>query len=437
MRIEKLHIKNFRNIIEDEFYFHSNMTAAIGMNGRGKSSLLYALRVACGSYFLGIPYYEVENRHILDNEIRRATEGKSLIRKVPVEINATGKILNSADIEKTIEWSRKITKEKGKTSSSKEDVGQIKEEGKSKYEKITEQSQENIDLPVIAFFGTSRVHGTSRKREARIGRQIFKEGYHNWKEMRSATYQYPNFLASFHVLLKEGKEYEGNKEVFFKALKDSNPYLKEVEFIGDELWIKVNLEGSETDLLPLSMHSDGTVMYIEMVAELAYRCLVLNGHKKDRAIAEATGVVMIDEIDLHLHPNWQRHVLEDLSSTFKNIQFVVTTHSPIIVQSLPAKSIINLDSREISSSPNEMPLNKVATEIMGLKSIRSDDFNERYEKAVNKLDSLDKPLDDLTLDDYVNVSNQLATLLEDETDDPIYKAYLKAKNTKLEDETNK
>src|SRR5690606_7819707 len=117
--------------------------------------------------------------------------------------------------------------------------------------------------------------------------------------------------------------------------------------------------------------------FTEMVAELAYRCIVLNGFKEEKAIDEATGIVMIDELDLHLHPKWQRHVVNDLKTAFPNIQFVVTTHSPFIVQSLEQSELVNLDE-EVQKivTPNELPINKVITDIMDVDSIKSDDFEK-------------------------------------------------------------
>jgi predicted ATP-binding protein involved in virulence len=104
-----------------------------------------------------------------------------------------------------------------------------------------------------------------------------------------------------------------------------------------------------------------------MVAELAFRCIMLNAHYKIDAIKQSRGIVMIDELDLHLHPNWQRHVVNDLKAAFPNIQFVATTHSPFIVQSLGNDELINLDL-DTEVSPKDLSLEVVAEEIMNVKS---------------------------------------------------------------------
>lgn len=184
------------------------------------------------------------------------------------------------------------------------------------------------------------------------------------------------------------------------------------------------MDDYRSEFLPIHLHSDGIISFTEMVAELAYRCIVLNGNKRDRAIKDTHGVVMIDELDLHLHPNWQRRVVQDLKTAFPNIQFVATTHSPFIVQSLESNALVNLDADEAHFAPDEMTLNKVATEIMGVTNIRSDNFEARFKDAKEKLSQIGEQKKNLTLDDYREVSEVLGKVLKEETNDPVYKAYL-------------
>jgi predicted ATP-binding protein involved in virulence len=92
---------------------------------------------------------------------------------------------------------------------------------------------------------------------------------------------------------------------------------------------------------------------------------------------------MIDELDLHLHPTWQRHVVSDLKRAFPNIQFVVTTHSPFIVQSLKSDELVILDE-EINKQgdPFKKSLEEVAANEMGVEDIpRSQEFMEMQKVA--------------------------------------------------------
>lgn len=95
------------------------------------------------------------------------------------------------------------------------------------------------------------------------------------------------------------------------------------------------------------MMSDGYRNMIGMIADIAYRCIKLNPHLGVNALKETNGLVLIDELDLHLHPSWQKAIVKELTTSFPKIQFVATTHSPFIVQSLAKDQIINLEDQEL------------------------------------------------------------------------------------------
>lgn len=366
MRIETLYLKNFRNVQEQTYTFNPHFTVLIGINGRGKSTWLNAMRVACGAYLLAIP--ETTKRHIVTDEIRQSSNG-FIIQHTPVIVEAKGYFPESPDL---VTWRRQVPVGKNFTTSTAADVGNVRGIGKEKYDKMIGGS-DDLNLPIIAFLGTSRVHGSGRNRTTRVGRQIFKEGYHSWLEMRSTVYRYDSWLTTYDILVSEGKEYPLSKQIFFETLQKANPYIKKMAFVGIELWLKVEMDGHTSEYLPMHLQSDGIIAFTEMVAELAYRCIVLNGSKQERAIIDTNGVVMIDELDLHLHPNWQRHVVADLKNAFPNIQFVATTHSPFIVQSLAKDELINLDLESgeegLETSPSNYGIEDVAEIEMGVKNV--------------------------------------------------------------------
>lgn len=380
MKIDTLYLKNFRNVIEKEYGLNSHFTVFIGINGRGKSTWLHALRIACGAFLLKVP--DAPSRHIHEDEIRLVDHGTFAARQTPVIVEAKGTLSNGSI---PLEWRRRIPEGKSKTTFSKEDVGKIREIGAKKYRKMVRGS-ENLDLPLIAFFGTSRVHGTGRKRESRTRRLIFKDGYNAWSEMRSSIFGYQAWLDSFDALSSEGMEYPETKDAFYETLKKANPYIQKVGFVAGELWLKVAFDDYESGYLPVRLHSDGIIAFTEMVAEMAYRCIALNGYKKLDAIEGTEGVVMIDEIDLHLHPNWQKRVIGDLKNAFPKIQFVATTHSPFIVQSLDKEELINLDLEEeeegLSSDPVNYGIEDIAEIEMGVGGPRSEKFQEKVELAL-------------------------------------------------------
>lgn len=415
MRITKIHLKNFRNIEDSTFLFNSSFTVVIGINGKGKSTLLHAVRIACGAYLLGIP--EANKRHIWTNEIRRRDFGTHLSLQTPTLVEAEGSI---DDIALKNRWRRLIPEGKTKTTSSSDDIGEIRDIARKKYDLVTKEGK-NVDNPVIAFFGTSRLAGGGRDTLGNYtGREIFKAGYNNWLEMKYSAFQYPRWLRSYDYRLADKKEIKGTKEAFFNAIKDAIPYIAALKFDGSELVLKLKLEDFESPYLPLSLQSDGIVTHTSMVAEIAYRCIMLNAHRGINAVKESRGVVMIDEIDLHLHPTWQKQVVNDLKRAFPNIQFVATTHSPFIVQSLKSDELINLD--KISDvQPMDLSLEEVAGDIMGVDDVyanentRMENISSEYFVTLSELKKGNRD-SEMKLDE-----------LEAKVSDPSIRAFLKMK----------
>ncbi|MCD8347006.1 MAG: AAA family ATPase [Lachnospiraceae bacterium] len=93
--------------------------------------------------------------------------------------------------------------------------------------------------------------------------------------------------------------------------------------------------------------SDGYKNTLSMIGDIAYRMAVLNPTLGERVLEETPGIVLIDEVDLHLHPQWQQTILKDLHEVFPNIQFVVTSHAPAVINSVPREQIRILDNGEI------------------------------------------------------------------------------------------
>jgi predicted ATP-binding protein involved in virulence len=103
---------------------------------------------------------------------------------------------------------------------------------------------------------------------------------------------------------------------------------------------RIAIHKSGVDLL-LNQLSQGERSLIALVADLARRLAMIGERKKKTALASLAlpAWVLIDEIELHLHPAWQRDVLTRLRSTFPNAQFIVTTHSPLVLADVPASSV--------------------------------------------------------------------------------------------------
>jgi ATPase subunit of ABC transporter with duplicated ATPase domains len=140
MTIDKITIQNFRNI-ENKVSFQLNpkFTVVIGINGKGKSTILHAIRIAAGAYLLGIP--EAAKRHIWINEIRLKDFDKHTARQTPTIVKAEGSI-DGKRLSKS--WVRQIPEGMTKTTSSGEDVGEIRSIARNKYDLINKEGASTI-----------------------------------------------------------------------------------------------------------------------------------------------------------------------------------------------------------------------------------------------------------------------------------------------------
>ena len=346
MRIESLNLKNFRCVEEASFKLHPDFTLVEGRNGMGKTSLIDALRVACGCYLQGIP--GVEAIPICPDDIRVVSEGTFDIRQGEVVIEVTGSFPEQVG---PVSWRRRIPEGSIRAGNSSSDIGPIRRIGKAKYEQIRKGVIE-LDLPLLACFGNSQRPIDDRTRSEQhfpeskdqwLRKNIFKEGYRSWGRMRAAGDGYLRWLDHYDTLRRKEQAHRYTRDAFFNALELSFPFVTQLGFIAGELWLQVNMHGYRSQYLPLRLHSDGISSFTEMIAELAYRCVVLNGNKGMYAVEETSGIVMIDDIDLGIQPEWQRQVVADLKRGFPKVQFVATTRSPFISQGDSEMGLISLD----------------------------------------------------------------------------------------------
>jgi predicted ATP-binding protein involved in virulence len=128
-------------------------------------------------------------------------------------------------------------------------------------------------------------------------------------------------------------------------------------------------DGKEYDIKLLS---DGYKTTISMVMDIAMRMVQANPHL-GAEVLQTPGIVLIDEIELHLHPSWQQRILLDLRRTFPNVQFICTTHSPQVLSTVPSECIRTIDENgDIDNSPDTRTYgaesNRVLVELMHVKT---------------------------------------------------------------------
>jgi len=175
----------------------------------------------------------------------------------------------------------------------------------------------------------------------------------------------------------------------------------------------------------LNQLSSGEKSVVILVADIARRLIEAKGSENEN-ILETDGMILIDEIQMHLHPNWQRKILPALTKTFPNIQFIVTTHSPQVVSSLNKESIFILENfKLIQNTPftKGRDANSILMEVFGVSRWTDEvkkQINDLYrliddEKREEALEALEKLKEDFGERDIEVVrANTYIDLIDDE-----------------------
>ena len=155
-----------------------------------------------------------------------------------------------------------------------------------------------------------------------------------------------------------------------------------------ELDILYRNEGSERERYPMKELSDGYKNTLSMVADIAYRMAVLNPWLLDRVLTETTGIVLIDEIDLHLHPQWQQRIIGDLRTIFPKVQFIVSTHAPLVINSVKKDNLLILTDKQAVEPQDEVfgrDANAILNSIMGVNE-RPDEIKQMFQTVYDAID---------------------------------------------------
>ena len=442
MNIKSITVQNFRGFENKTFEFDSKMNVVLGDNTTGKTTLLHAAQIALGAYLQAmtlIPGGKAYRRNFkqTDQVKKRSELSKSFlpdVNKPQISIvtdfyratfnHDTGSI-NGNNIE--VSWYRNSNNISRRSASELMNAVSEMEDARRR----ADDTRINSIFPLMLSFGAARLdknYKGAEKTKARETREAkaYKCALDEQVDFKSAF----NWLYRYDKNLNKSKEFEGTIDAFLEAMGKAIPALKiiEIDTKNEEFNAEIQMtKDPAPHWLTYDMMSDGFKAMINIVAEIAYRCIELNGFLGRNAVKQTPGVVLIDELDLYLHPHWQQHVLADLQKAFPKFQFILTTHSPFIVQSVDTNNIIVLDTSYIGSeSPSNRGIEEIAAAAMGMEGmLRSEKYRkkqelaDKYYKLVKEGKAGQKEIE--IVRDELNELEQEADLLND----PAYSSFLK------------
>jgi predicted ATP-binding protein involved in virulence len=416
MRIDHLTIANFKKFATQDFVFHKKFTLLVGDNGAGKTSVLDALAVAAGIWLVEAPdtMLSSSGRIILPTEIRLDPEDRgdrvqfNEIR--PVMVSAKGRIGEHQDVR----WTRQI-RINGKRTSNAEAEEALKYV-KDIYDR--DRLGERIVCPVLAYYGAGRAWLPSNERipkEAKTngGARRWAAFYDCFNERIRTAELKKWFLSETLAAVNRSGRFRPGFEVVKRAILRCVPGASKVWFDTDLDQIVLTIDGRPQ---PFGNLSAGQGMMLALVADLAVKAVTQNAFllppeelgaedaQLPRVLRETPGVVLIDELDVHLHPKWQRRVATDLKETFPGIQFICTSHSPQVIGELTPEEIRILEDGIVSTPARSFGIDsdRLLDEMMDGAS-RNKEVQEKLSELAKAIDLEDFPKSERLLDEVKNM----------------------------------
>lgn len=376
MRLDRIHLHNFRCFEDLTVDFDPKLTVIIAENGAGKTAILDAIAIGFGRFFSKLP--KVVGVAAKNPDIR--VDRKE--RQVPYMMLAW---------EATERTGERLIWAGGRRRDSAVKAADIRQVLPEKFGELIKHGLKPIDelavrlvqaeadgtayfLPVIAYYGTNRAIRDEVQR-----RRGFKKQFSRFDALSGALEPDSRFRAAFEWFNAmedlERREQASRRDFDYRlpelqAVREaivrilpvgfSNPRteIRPLRFVVDRL-----TPDGQNLTLRISQLSDGYRVMLGLAMDLARRMAQANSQMSIDGMQimnplNLPAIVLIDEVDLHLHPSWQQSVLPDLMRTFRGAQFIVTTHSPQVLSTVKRENIRILgpdaDGKIIAAQPLAM-----------------------------------------------------------------------------------
>jgi predicted ATP-binding protein involved in virulence len=426
MKLERLSLANYRGFDQVDLKCESDVTLISGVNGVGKSALLSAI-VKCASHAL--PRLTHSKEDVLSTaatDIKSGKESLSIsaqfkISKADIYVDiARSSGVSTAEAESLTKRRDELRFATRETKKGSKEERAIKQEISIIEGKLAPAEMPKVRIlpvnpdhdpdelingirqttaqPVTVFYSTSRFLSRLPPMLPKTKGIEIATAYNKALDQLEISL---NDFANWYRVQSETGSKKRTKRVFQQLDSAIATFLQDVKSLQlhperpPRFSVKKN-----GDTFFLEQLSDGERGLLALVFDLTRRLAIANP-ESDNPIAKGVALVLIDEIELHLHPKWQRDVLQRLRDIFTACQFVVTTHSPLVLGEVPARCVRFLefqDGKVVATTPTEaygMDANRILQELMGapvrnkqmetelrtlFELIDADDFTQAREK---------------------------------------------------------
>ncbi len=359
MKINSIHLVNYRCHASLKVDFKAGFNVIVGVNGSGKTSLLKAICDALTGFSSYLPLPN-GNYPILNEANLVRLKGESIQGRYRFEPQYPVKVSAAADaFETQCAWTVQKNNQVDHPQATGLLPGQIWQSIQQAKGNSGEESQTRLNLPIIAFYRANRYWNQPQPQpnemQAATARNARTDGYGSWWDasLDSSALQswvIGKCLERFQTSSETGVLFDNiqsdelalvNKAlaIVVEDAKGLKYDLKQKSLLVE--WAN-SKEASEREPTAFENLSDGQRAVIGLVADIARRMCVLNPQLGDEVTNETQGVVLIDELDMHLHPRWQRILTSGLKRAFPKVQFIVASHSPQVLGELKPEEIILL-----------------------------------------------------------------------------------------------
>ena len=334
MIVENIHIENFKGLRDEFVEFDKSSTVLAGRNGGGKSTVLEAVATMLSWLPVGLCNYAIKGRKINSRDITYGADFSRL----------TMTLRNKTQMKLTLYKEREKRTSKFSNMTAANSFAQDM--------RVMLDSDESIQIPVLAYYGASRDTSgyTSPKPISTNDRtEVYKRAFQAGRNFDKLTQWFvemglrreKEMVEASKMPLKKGNARRLEIDAFFNPLKFVS---KALSLFAEEFGTFTIQDGKmflQSRKIPAENLSDGEKTIIALISDIAMRMIVAN--PKMNNPLESDAIILIDELDLHLHPDWQSSIAKKLPSIFKKAQFIISSHSPSVMS--VAKNLYKIDGK--------------------------------------------------------------------------------------------